>query len=95
MKKLKLNLGCGSDYKKGWTNVDNYAEYKTDKQLDLDVLPYPWKTNTVDYIYMDNVLEHLEEPVKVLRECARILKPGGTLEVIVPDGLSPSACGLA
>ncbi len=38
-----------------------------------------------DAIMLINVVEHLWEPVPVLRECNRLLKPGGMLFVNVPS----------
>lgn len=33
---------------------------------------------------MDNVLEHLDNPMQVMEELHRLLKPGGKIKVIVP-----------
>lgn len=37
-----------------------------------------------DYAVMGEVLEHLEEPAKAVKEAVRILKPGGILAISVP-----------
>lgn len=34
-KKVKINLGCGNEYKKGWINVDFNKEVKADICADL------------------------------------------------------------
>lgn len=39
-----------------------------------------------DYIQIRNVLEHVTDPVALLRECRRILKPAGTFHLFVPNG---------
>ena len=39
-----------------------------------------------DYIQMHNVLEHVRDPMKLLQECRRILKPSGELHLRVPNG---------
>ena len=39
-----------------------------------------------DYIQLHNVLEHVRDPMSLLKECRRILKPHGTLHLRVPNG---------
>ncbi len=43
-----------------------------------------------DYIRIDNALEHVPNPKEVVRECYRLLRPGGQLLVYVPHGRSLS-----
>lgn len=88
-----LNLGCGFTKFVGanWTNVDKYNICNPDMVHDLDIIPYPWPDNTFDYIYANHVFEHLRDWWGALVECSRILKPGGHLEVRVPDESSSSA----
>lgn len=48
---------------------------------------FPWEDNTIDGIYMGEILEHFtkDDGEKVLQECYRVLKPGGAIRVRVPD----------
>lgn len=49
---------------------------------------FPWRDNTIDIIYMGELLEHFtrENGEIMLRECFRVLKPEtGILRVRVPD----------
>lgn len=39
----------------------------------------PYGDAEFDLAMMDDVLEHVADPAQVLRECARVLRPGGTL----------------
>ena len=84
---MKLHLGCGYKYIKGYVNVDDKSEClgaKVDKNVNLDKYPWPFKKNSVKEVLMSHVLEHLKEPDKALREIGRILKPGGTFHRRVP-----------
>jgi len=41
--------------------------------------------NHFDAVYSSHVIEHVHDPVGLLRECCRILKPGGRLIFITPN----------
>ena len=43
------------------------------------------KDNTFDHILCSELLEHVYKPEKVITEIARILKPGGTVLITVPN----------
>lgn len=45
----------------------------------------PWPDNSFDFIFSDNVLEHLSEPDKVFTEVYRVLKPGGIFMAKTPN----------
>ncbi len=48
----------------------------------------PFPDATFDVVYSANVLEHTADPVKVLSESLRVLKPGGILHMEMPNFLS-------
>lgn len=86
---IKLNIGCGTDYKKGWINIDNNSDDNIEK-LDLhwDLrYPLPFEDNSVDYIFHEHFMEHLDvaEGINSTRDCLRVLKPGGVLRIATPD----------
>jgi len=80
----KLNLGSGMKPLKGFINVDFTQRKGVDVVHNLEKFPYPFKDNSVDYIMMDNILEHLEDTIKVMQEIHRISKPNTIIDIIVP-----------
>lgn len=44
-----------------------------------DAQNLPFKENTFDIIYCRYILEHVPDPLRVLKEAKRVLKPGGKL----------------
>lgn len=81
---VKVNLGCGRKYYEGYLNCDVNRQVKADRYFDLETFPYPLEPGFADEIFMDQVLEHLEDIPQVMDELHRILKPGGVLKVRVP-----------
>lgn len=82
--KQKLNVGCGKCPLKGYVNLDKHALPKVDVVHDLEVYPWPFKNNTFDEVYCDNVLEHLSDIINPIEELWRISKPGARIIVKVP-----------
>jgi predicted SAM-dependent methyltransferase len=83
---LKLNIGCGPNRKSGWLNIDLFSP-RADLALDMREA-IPFRGNSAAIIYSEHFFEHLDypEPAKrFLKECRRILKPGGIFSVGVPD----------
>ena len=80
----KLNFGCGKAIKEGFVNVDFQKGEGIDKSFDFLKYPYPFEDNTFDYVLIDNVLEHLEDPTSVMKEIWRICNNGALVEIIVP-----------
>jgi predicted SAM-dependent methyltransferase len=87
--KIMLNLGCGTDYKKGWVNIDNNSDNNIEKlDLNWDLRnPLPFEENSVDYIFNEHFIEHLtvEEGQVAIKDMMRVLKPGGVLRIATPD----------
>jgi len=79
----KLNLGCGTNIKQGWINLDRSQLPGVDVVHDIEKLPLPFGEEQFDEIRCDNILEHIEY-IPVLKDLYRILKIGGVLSIRVP-----------
>lgn len=82
-----LHLGCGEDYRENEHNVDAVAAVEPDEVVDLAETPWPWPDATFDRVRANHVLEHLPDVETALRECARVLAPGGRLISRWPVGV--------
>ena len=56
-----------------------------------DAMTLPWAANTFDAIILTELLEHVADDVAVLRECLRVLQPGGVIAITVPHANYPFA----
>jgi SAM-dependent methyltransferase len=81
---MKINLGSSGFNEPGFINVDIRESVKPDVLHDLNKFPYPFESNTAEYVQLVHVLEHLEKPFLVMKELHRILKPGGEVYIAVP-----------
>lgn len=79
----RLNLGCGTDVREGWVNLDIAPLAGVEVVHDLGRLPLPFHDERFSEILAKDVLEHLDY-VPLLRELHRILAPGGALHVVSP-----------
>lgn len=83
----KLNVGCGVDIRRGWTNID-VVDYGGNDIVDINQYPWPFPENHFDHILCSHILEHLNNFSAVVTELFRIAKPDATIEVRVPFFLS-------
>lgn len=75
----KLILGCGLRPEPGAVNVDKIPLRGVDVVHDLNIIPWPFKDEEFDFIIAEDVLEHLDDVIKVMEEIWRILKPNGRI----------------
>ena len=83
---IKLHLGCGwRNFGPDWIHVDggDYEHLDYSSVTDLSQI----QSNTVDLIYSSHMFEYLDrdEAQIVLCEWRRVLRPGATLRLAVPD----------
>jgi SAM-dependent methyltransferase len=85
----RLNLGCGTDIREGWVNLDLAQLPGVDVVHDLRELPLPFEDQQFTEVLARDVLEHVDY-LPVLRELHRVLRPAGCLHVSSPHFTSPA-----
>jgi SAM-dependent methyltransferase len=79
-----LDVGCGSNKRPGAIGLDISVDTDADIVHDLDVFPYPIEDDSFDHVILQDVIEHVAEPMRVAAEMHRILRPGGRLQLRTP-----------
>lgn len=82
----KLQLGAGFHNPAGWLNSDLMPRSHDTIFLDI-TRTFPFGDNTFDAILCEHLIEHVPYPEArhAVRECLRVLRPGGHLRVSTPD----------
>jgi SAM-dependent methyltransferase len=84
--KIKSNstliLGSGAAKYPHSINVDINSIHHPDVIHDLNKFPYPFKTNQFKKIIACNIIEHLDDVIKVMEELYRITKPNGIIDIV-------------
>ena len=76
------------DYRPGWLNTDISKTAKSDIVHDIRKENLPVETGEVDLVYASGVFEQILENEQLLfafNEVWRVLRPGGTFELVVPN----------
>jgi len=81
-----VQIGCGKNLIPGWLNADYSPRFEEVIYLDA-TKPFPFPDNSVDYIFTEHMIEHVTytDGQKMLKECHRVLKPGGRIRVSTPN----------
>ena len=92
-----LHIGSGKDYRPGWLNVDILESAQPDIVADLSGdLDYPveftspyWgrvqlHAGASELIFANNVLEHVPDLPRLMRNCLDLLRVGGLMVIEVP-----------
>lgn len=92
---MNVNLGSGqrrftSIGETEWINIDSVSrppDQVPDILCDPSKEPLPFKDGELDMVAFVHCLEHFGcgEAMGVIQECHRVLRPAGSLVVIVPD----------
>lgn len=84
----KLQIGCGPFPLEGWFNTDLLTNLHKGSPMYMDAgRPFPMPDASFDYVYSEHLFEHLSYPqaMNMLKECYRILKPGGVIRIATPN----------
>jgi predicted SAM-dependent methyltransferase len=82
----KLQLGTSNNILDGWLNTDIFPNHECVVYLDATTR-FPFDDNTFDYVMAEHMIEHIEYQAAqvMLKECLRVLKPGGRVRFATPD----------
>lgn len=84
--KRYINIACGGCYIDSWQNFD-YAP-NSGSVIKSDLLKsLPIENDYADVVYSSHFIEHIPKQLvtNFLKECYRIMKPGGHLRLVLPD----------
>lgn len=87
---IKLNIGCGNDYRNGFVNIDSSSSLaQVDKiiRFPSESLLNHFNQESCDFILAQDVVEHLFrwEALELIKDFSSLLIRGGGLEIRVPD----------
>ncbi len=101
-----LDVGCGLGYfiegirrHSGWSvsgvefSAEAVAHARGHLRLDVrqgELVECGLPPRSFDFIHVNNVLEHVRDPRGFLKECRRLLRPGGWFYLSVPNGVVDS-----
>ncbi|MGA3120506.1 MAG: class I SAM-dependent methyltransferase [Polyangiaceae bacterium] len=99
-----LDVGCGEGATlrhlgepEGATGIDLFEEKIAFAQITLprcrfvvgSVYELPFEDRAFDHIVVRDLVHHLDEPERFVAECARVLVPGGRIDVLEPSRGNP------
>lgn len=82
----KLQVGTGFNGLNGWLNGDILPRKRDYIYLDATA-PLPFMNDTFAFVYTEHMIEHIgyRSACDFVRECHRVLRPGGVLRISTPD----------
>ncbi len=82
----KLQIGSGPNYHEGWLCTDIVPVPPHTVYLDA-TRRFPFDDATFNFIYSEHMIEHISwnDGLSMLRECRRVMRPGGCIRVATPD----------
>ncbi len=86
---VKLNLGCGNKKISDFIGVDRFKCSGADVVADLMNLPF--KPSIADEIILDNVVEHIQDTVSLMKEIYRVSENKALCKIRTPHFTSESS----
>jgi SAM-dependent methyltransferase len=83
LKKRILDLGCGWAKQTDALGVDRVPLETVDLVANLEKFPLPFKDNIFEEIYLNDVIEHIPDTIKLMEELYRIAIPGAKIYIRV------------
>jgi hypothetical protein len=81
---MKLDVGCVRNKHFGFTGIDCVVGTDVDIVHNLNLIPWPVDSDSVEEIMMHDVIEHLPATVQIFNELHRIAKAGCRVEMTYP-----------
>src|SRR5438093_6396512 len=80
-----LQIGSANNQIAGWLNSDYHPHDATQYHLDATE-PFDIPDESFDLVFCEHMIEHISfsDGLNMLRECHRILKPGGRMRIATP-----------
>ena len=86
-----LNLGSGRRKMAGAVNLDISDQVGADVVHDLTVMPWPLPSDAFREVHAQDVVEHLNDTVRVMEEIYRVCRNGARVHITVPHFSSANA----
>lgn len=81
---LRLEIGCGKNrFSDSVLAIDRSVDSDADMIIDAEKLPF--NDRTFDFVFSSHCLKDFAEPLPVMNEWLRVIKPLGKLLLLLPD----------
>jgi SAM-dependent methyltransferase len=87
---MKLNLGCGNQQRPGFVGVDRHPGSAARVICDL-AGRLPFRDDSVEEVWMDNVIEHIADIPHLMAEVARMSRDGARVTIRTPHFTSKAS----
>lgn len=89
----ELDLGCGNNKRPGFFGIDKIRESEADLVFNLETIHengfnLPFGDSKLNEVNCSDILHLIANPIEVINEVHRILKPDGWVYIIVPHAFS-------